>query len=171
VEPVVRAQQTGQVGVAWTPRTARASAAPPREEAAGGLLGLVRRTGRETPALALAPLKARAPAAALREAAARRLLAWVRRRRWAGPARALAPPVVRAQQALTMALALAPSMVRDSAAVGSEAPERAVKRRSVLRQERPRMEGEPVLPPGSWQIWVVHPVMHLLLSGPPLWRP
>jgi len=136
--------------------------------------------------LALAPLKARAPAVSLREAPARRLLAWVRRRRWAGPARAppvapaqpaltmapaRAPPVARAQPALTMAPARAPSMVRDSAAVGSEAPERAVTRRRVLGQEGPRMEGEPLLPPRSWQIWVVHPVMQPLLSGPPLWRP
>jgi len=159
------------VGVVWTPRTARASAAPPREEAAVGLLGLVRRTEWATPAWALAPLKARAPAAALREAAVRRLLAWARRKRWAGLARALSPPVARAQPALTMALALAPSMVRDSAAAESVAPERVVTRRRVPAQEGPRIEGGPLLPRGSWKIWVVHTVMYPLLSRPPLWRP
>jgi len=49
-----------------------------------------------------------------------------------------------------MALALARSMARDSAAVDSEAPERAVTRRRVLGQVGPPMKAEPLLPPGSW---------------------
>jgi len=68
----------------------------------------------------------------------------------AGPARALALPVARAVPALTMALALARSMARDSAAVDSEAPERAVTRTRVLGQDGPPMKAEPLLPPGSW---------------------
>jgi len=146
----VWAERTGRVGVEWTltPPTERASAGPPREEAAVRLLGLVRRTRWAGPAWALEPQMARAPAGALQGTVAVRLLE--RRERRAGPARALAPP---------------------SAAVGPEAPEREGMRRGVPGQEGPRMEAEPVLPRGGWQTWAVHLAIHHLQSEPPVWRP
>ena len=206
----MRAERTGRVGVEWTmtPPTERASAGPPREEAAVRLLGLVRRTRWAGPAWALEPQMARAPAGALRGTVAVRLLGWVRRERRAGPARALAPPTARSPLVLPMArapltppmarvsamalgvvpgpqglgaqmgwagqvlaLALVSSMVRASAAVGPEAPEREGMRRGVPGQKGPRMEVEPVLPRGGWQTWAVHLAIHHLQSEPPVWRP
>jgi len=61
-----------------------------------------------------------------------------------------------------LVLALVSSMVRASAAVGSEAPEREGTRRGLPGQEGPRMEAGPVLPRGGWQTWVVHQAIHHL---------